>query len=81
MLTQWAKDALIDGLHGVTGGTLTVVCPGQTHRFGQASELDATLTSGTIASFCARSPAATSALPSRSWTGTGRRRIWCRWRG
>ena len=43
MVTQWAKTALIDGLRGVTGGTLTIVCPGQTHRFGEASELDATL--------------------------------------
>ena len=43
MVTQWAKDALLDGLHGLTGGTLTIVCPEQTHRFGQASALDATL--------------------------------------
>src|SRR5438045_216871 len=43
MVTQWAKTALIDGLHGLTGGTLTLVCRGQTHCFGQVSELDATL--------------------------------------
>jgi cyclopropane-fatty-acyl-phospholipid synthase len=43
MLTQWAKTAFLSGLDRVTGGTLTVECPGHTYRFGEAGDLDATL--------------------------------------
>ena len=43
MLTQWAKTAFLSGLDGVTGGTLTVVCPDRTYRYGEPGELDAVL--------------------------------------
>ena len=44
MVTEWAKTAFLSGLGGVTGGTLTVECPGRTYRYGEPGELDATLT-------------------------------------
>jgi hypothetical protein len=44
MVTQWAKTVFLSGLRGVTGGTLTVVCPDHTYRYGAPGELDATLT-------------------------------------
>ena len=44
MLTQWAKTAFLSGLGGLTGGVLTVGCPDRTYRFGDAGELNATLT-------------------------------------
>jgi cyclopropane-fatty-acyl-phospholipid synthase len=43
MLTEWAKKAFVSGLDGVTGGTLTLECPGRTYRFGDSGDLEATL--------------------------------------
>ena len=43
MLRQWAKTAFLSGLDGVSGGTLAVVCPGRTYRFGAPGDLGATL--------------------------------------
>ncbi len=43
MVTQWAKRAFLSGLGGVSGGRLTVECPGRTYQFGRSGELDATL--------------------------------------
>ena len=44
MLTHWAKTALLSGLEGVTGGTLTVECPDRAYRYGTQGGLQATLT-------------------------------------
>ncbi|MEQ1871048.1 MAG: cyclopropane-fatty-acyl-phospholipid synthase family protein [Vicinamibacterales bacterium] len=43
-VSRWAKTAFLSGLDGLRGGRLTLVCPGQTYRFGVAGDLDATLT-------------------------------------
>jgi cyclopropane-fatty-acyl-phospholipid synthase len=44
MVIQWAKTAFLSSLGGLKGGALTVECPDGTYRFGDAGELDATLT-------------------------------------
>src|SRR5690349_1259662 len=44
MLTRWAKTAFLSGLGGLSGGRLTLVCPGRTYQYGHPGELDATLT-------------------------------------
>jgi cyclopropane-fatty-acyl-phospholipid synthase len=43
MMTEWAKTAFLSGLGQMTGGMLTVECPGRTYRFGEDGGLDATL--------------------------------------
>jgi cyclopropane-fatty-acyl-phospholipid synthase len=44
MMTRWAKTAFLSSLGGLKGGALTMECPDGTYRFGEAGELDATLT-------------------------------------
>ena len=41
MMMQWAKAALLSGLGGMTGGTLTLECRDRTHRFGEGDGLEA----------------------------------------
>ena len=43
MMTRWAKRALLSALGGLSGGTLTVECPGRTYRFGGDGDLEGTL--------------------------------------
>ncbi len=43
MMKRWAQQAFLSGLGGVSGGRLTVECPGGTYQFGRSGELDATL--------------------------------------
>ena len=43
MMAQWAKTAFLSSLGGLKGGTLTVVCPDRTYRYGDPGELDATV--------------------------------------
>src|SRR5215210_2127017 len=43
MVGQWAKTAFLSGLGDLRGGRLTLRCPGGTHHFGGAGDLDATL--------------------------------------
>ena len=45
MLSTWAKAALLSGLSGLRGGTLTLECPDRAYRFGDGdgAGLDATM--------------------------------------
>jgi cyclopropane-fatty-acyl-phospholipid synthase len=43
MVRQWAKKAFLSGLGDLRGGSLSVQCPGRSHRFGHVGDLDATL--------------------------------------
>ena len=43
-VTKWAKAAFLSSMSGLTAGPLTVVCRDRTYTFGDAGELDATLT-------------------------------------
>src|SRR4249920_3313455 len=44
MVTRWARKAFLSSLAGLTGGTLTVRCPGGEYRFGDDKALTAVLT-------------------------------------